>query len=338
MLVDAEDDMDADIAAAIASVAADAPPEPPQPPAAEPPEPLKDASEQTDGRARDEAGKFVAKAPEPAQNPQASPDAPAAPPEETSRPPHTLKATLKAKWATLDPEVRQEFERVEGEVQTAKSEWASKGERLNKFDALLAPYKDKFALSGTDEFAAVQSLLAAQRFLEEKPNEAIAYLARQYGAQPQAFQGQTQNLGQEQPPGFAELQREIAELKAERQREVQEREQTAKSEAVAEWSKFREDPAYPYAVNVQEHMHALLSTGRATNLKDAYDQAVWANPETRALLQKQVAAPAPVKDAKPAGLGVIGGPGTVRRPVGDVNPETSLEEDIRAAYASLSGR
>lgn len=331
-----EDDLGGDIERAMAELsgATETPAEPP----AEAPPPETEAP--SDGRVRGPDGKFVAKPPEPEQSAPASPDVQAAPPPETSRPPHTLKATLKAKWATLDPEVRQEFERVEAEAQNAKNEWSPKGERLNKFDALFTPFKEEFALSGIDEFTAAQQLLAAHQFLKRDPNGAIAHLARQYGASLNGVpvSQPTQNQPQDESPALAELRQQVASLTQSLQQQSQAKEQELQQSAVSEWEAFRNDPANPYAENVKTDMALLLREGRAQTIAEAYQAALWLNPETRSLMQTQTATPQAPDKTKPAGLGIVGGAGNVPRNTSVVTPESSLEDDIRAAYRQLGGR
>lgn len=308
----------------------------------EAPERSEKTEKQDDGRARDESGRFVAKPEEVVQDngnplPQTEESQPG-----TIRPPVSWSATAKADFAKLPEHIQKEVLKREKDMENGLAQWAPKGERLNKFEALFAPRKEKLALAGVDEFRAIEQLLAAQDFLERDPHGALQYLAQQYGV---SLQGQTQVGAQPQPqpqqsdPRLTELQQQVATLTqtltSQRQADEQKQAEAAKSE----WMAFRSDPANLYAENVKEDMAILLREGRATDLQTAYDMAIWANPETRKLMMASVPAaqPAP-KEVKPAGLSVTGAPGLGSVPATPSNARASVEEDVRAAISQLTGR
>lgn len=332
--LDDEDDIGADVRAAIegGTTADVAPVEAPTV------DPAASVEEPSEGRERGPDGKFIAKPaevvqPATVQPPQAGTE----PSQEAIRPPVSWSATAKADFAQLPPHIQQEVLKREKDIEAGMAQWNPKGERLNKFEALFAPRKEKFALAGIDEFGAIQRLLAAQDYLERSPAEAIAYLAAQYNVALPGMQ-QAQPQGPQVDPQVANLQARLDAFERQRQAETQERETAATQSAVSEWEAFRSDPANPYAENVRQEMHALLRAGHVQTLKDAYDRAVWANPETRSLLQKQVSAPVVPKVTQPAGLGVIGAPGLGGQPANQGDPNASVEDDVRAAIASIRGR
>lgn len=339
---ESEADIQADVAAALKELegAPDNAPAPqPEAPQTEIEAPAAAEDDAAKAKARDEQGRF-AKAEEKVQNPEATPDADATPQPETSRPPHTLKATLKAKWAVLDPEVRQEFERVEAEAQKARTEWNSKAERHNKFDALVAPHRDRLTLNGLDEFRYLESLIKADEMLRTQPQQALSQIASLYGVSLPGFQQQPgQQIPQAQEdPRFSELQRQVASLNEvlTTRQEAEERAQT--DQARTAWMTFREDASNPYAENVKEDMALLLREGRAQDLKSAYEMAVWANPETRKLMMAAGSTTQTQKDTRPAGLGITGAPGLGRQPAAQADPRASIEDDVRNAIQQLSGR
>jgi hypothetical protein len=337
MTVEAEDDINADIRAAIEggsteeAPAIEAPVEAPveAPAATEAP---------GDNRERGPDGKFVAKPAEVAQPVAVQPPLGSEPPKEAIRPPVSWSATAKADFARLPAHIQQEVLKREKDIEAGMAQWNPKGERLNKFEALIAPRRDKLALAGVDEFTAIGQLLAAQDFLERDPNGALAYLAQQYGATlPEGFQQPGSQI-QYADPQVQALQSRLDQIERARQDEINQRETEAQGAARFEWETFRTSPENPYAENVRQEMHALLAAGQVTNLKDAYDRAVWANPETRALLQSQVAAPVAPKDTRPAGLSIAGAPGLGGAPAGTVDMNASVEDDIRRSIEQIRGR
>lgn len=341
MNLNPEEDIRADIEAAIKGEEREAPQEAPAAdaaPAPEPPEPPQES--EAESRARDEHGRFVAKAAEPAQDngnplPQAVES-----PSETIRPPVSWSATAKADFARLPPHIQQEVLKREKDIETGMAQWAPKGERLNKFEALFAPRREKLALAGVDEFRAVEQLLAAQDFLERDPAGALNYLAQQYGVSLPGVQPQQGLQIPQAPedPRLSELQKQVASL-SEALTSRQQAEEQAKVEAAhSDWVAFRSDPKNLYAENVKPEMAAFLREGRADTLQQAYDMAVWANPETRKLMMASTPAAQPPKDVKPAGLSVTGAPGLGQQPPVANNPRASIEDDVRQSIQMLTGR
>ncbi|RAK51205.1 hypothetical protein DJ017_19805 [Phenylobacterium soli] len=203
---------------------------------------------------------------------------------------------MKAQWADLKPEVQQAFHKLEDTVQNAKAEWGRKGERLNRYDEIMAPRKDKLDLQGVDEFTFLKTLCAAQDYLERDPVGGIQYLARSYGVDLRQFGGgQSPQLtgaeGQQAPtaqPEFAAvltpLQQQVQALQQQLQQFSQHSEAEKLAQAQAEVDAFAANPANIYFENVRPMVAKYLETGQAQTLQDAYDMAVWAHPETREIL------------------------------------------------------
>jgi len=105
---------------------------------------------------------------------------------------------------------------------------------------------------------------------------------------------------------------------------------------------FAADPKNVHFETVKAHMAALLKGGIAKDLQDAYDQAVYANPQTRSSLleaktvsdnEKRVAEQkARAEAAKRAGSSLRGAPGIMASKDGKVNG-LDLRSTIRAAIA-----
>lgn len=272
-------------------------------------------TEAADGRVRDEHGRFAPKDKDGqtiAQAPTGDAQAPAptetkpeaAKPEgegaqaEPTRVPPSLPAPIKAKFATLEPDVQQAFIGLEESVQKAKGEWAKKGERLNRYDEVFAPRREQLALRGLDEVQAVSMLFAAQDLLDRNPKQGLLELARSYGvnlAQMAQEMSGGQPMGQGaqqpgQPQGFDPnaLQPLIAQALAPLQQELQTyRQQTEaqlQADANAQVDAFRNDPKNIYWEDVKEDVAWLISNGRAKTIADAYDRACWSSDAIRPLL------------------------------------------------------
>ena len=350
-----DDDLNADIKAAMDEVNGVEPqasiPDP-QAPVEAAPEAGKPQEEAADGRVRGPDGKFVAKPQETGQIVN-QPDVKAEP-EAAIRPPASWSATAKAQFNALDPVIQQEVLKREKDVQSGLAQWETKGEKLNRYEAIVAPRREKLALAGLDEFKAVEALFAAQDLLERDPIGGLRYLAQQYG-QGHLFSGQPGGQPQQyqQMPAFDPathpLMQRIQTLEQGIQAQQAAQEQAKRTEVQSQIDSFASDPKNVYFENVQDQMAVLLQSGQAQNLSDAYDMACWANPEVRGLLQSDLkksaeaeaisSARAKAEKARTLGGSVTGSPapgGSVAGPGSD--SKAPIEDDVRAALAELRGR
>lgn len=326
------------------------------------PEP-KDAEikdEPKDGaRERDETGKFKAAADKAAAEPVAEPAvvAEANPepeaPAEPIRVPPSLPAALKAKFAELPPEWREAFIKRDEDVNSAKAQWDAKAARLNRLDEILAPHKDAWAVQGLDDHQAITRLVAAEKVLRETPAQGILYLAQSYGVDLRSLVGQAADLAQPQAqaqaadPVLTELQSKVQTLQEALDKQSRSASEASLAQAQAQISQFANDPANLYFENVKDDVALLLESGRAQTLKDAYEMAIWANPETRPLLvaqqaaeaaaaaqtkAREEAAKAKAAQAKASGVSVTGAP--TPGAVAPAAPRGSLREELEAAMAA----
>ena len=245
-------------------------------------------------RPRGQDGKFIPKAADGAPAPAAAP-APIpetvelAPPEpeqpaQATRVPPSLPAALKAKFSTLEPDVQQAFVKLEESVQTAKAEWGKKAERLNRFDEILAPRREKLAYQGVDEIQAVQMLFAAQDILDRDPLQGLAYIARSYGVDLRqiAQQMSGDGLGQGGQPAptqggldVAALRPLLSEIVTPLQEQLAALQQNTEAEKFASAQsvvdEFAIRPENMYFEDVRQDIAAYLRSGQATTLQAAYD-------------------------------------------------------------------
>lgn len=337
MSVNEENDVHADIRAALeAQTASDQVVNVVDPANEEPVElPEEPKEEASEGPKRGTDGKFVAKTEETEQVQPEQPEAKETP-QESIRPPASWSAAAKSKFAALDPDVQKEVLRREQEVDKGFRERAEQLKRYEPLEQVIAPHRQKWAVAGVDEATAIKQLLAASEWLERDPAQAIAYLAKQYGlGSAQPTEGQVQAP---QPAGNSQQESALLQRIAQLEQSVQ---QATQAPLVSQIEAFKNDPANLYFENVRDDMAVLLSSGKANDLKEAYEMACWMRPDIRPFLQT-VQAPAPVVDrqkterAKAAGVSVTGAPSTA--PIAASNGSGSIEDDIRAAFGELQGR
>ena len=301
-----------------------------------------DKAEKTEGPrtpARDQTGKF-------SKIDQAETQVSTAPTEvktvEANTPPTSWSAEAKAAWSTLPPNLQAEIARREAEVHkgfTKQDDERSFGKLMKD---VVTPYLAIIQAEGGTPDRAVKDLLNTAYLLRTAPvaqkAALIAQTAQQFGV-PLEMLTQSQQGQAQVPPIVAELQRQIDELR-------QGRQQQEHALLANEITAFSSEPGHEHFEAVKAHMAALLQSGLAQGLKDAYDQAVWAQPDLRSTLlaQQQLTAEeqrkaeqrAAAQKARTVGSSVSGGPGSGSP--ANVNAERSLADELRANLRAATGR
>lgn len=209
-------------------------------------------------------------------------------------PPAGWSAAAKAMWAQLPPAVQAAVSRRESEVSQGFQQYEGLGR-------VLAPMQQALQMRGVTPAAYVQQLIQAESLLANPATRAQAfdYLFRTYGYQPQA-QHQTHatdpaQAGQVDPTQAALYQQVqnltngfnsiIAQRQAEERQIIGEIQQRASTDVAA----FRNDAKNEFFDIVQDDIRRIYETAAATQqpmqpLAQVYEQAVWANPQTRPVL------------------------------------------------------
>ncbi|MCW2112480.1 hypothetical protein QIH87_14250 [Bradyrhizobium elkanii] len=269
------------------------------------------ATEKPPAEGRDEKGRFVAKpAAAPAQAEQgkdaAQQDAPAAAADQqhpkTAAPPTSWSPTAKAAFNELPQPVKDAIAKREDEV--------------NNGFAKLAEYKpldrwiEEAKKGGTDLATAVATYRGMELELQKDFVNGIALIAQRQGVSPlHLAQGIVARFGggpsqNGQPGAQHQPHQQGPTVDPSIAARLDGLEKTFRNQQQAtvndEIERFASDPKHPYFHNVRETMGHLMNAGQATSMADAYEKACWANPEIRALLIKEQAAPAPAVKADDA--------------------------------------
>jgi hypothetical protein len=264
-------------------------------------------------------------------------------------PPNGWTAEAKAVWHTLPQAVQEAAIKREQDVAkftSTRDEHASFGKEMYQ---AVQPYLATIKAEGGTPATAVQSLLNTAYVLRTGTPEArrqmLLQTAQQFdidlGIPAAKPNGQAANT----PPELTALQREVAELKGLLSQRDQATQQQLQTEIQSELEAFAADPKHPHYSEVKAHMAALLREGVAKDLQDAYDQAVWARPDTRATLEAQrraeeeqkrrTEAKAKAEAAKRRNVSLTGGPGNTAAAAAPGG--RSIREELEAASAALSG-
>lgn len=252
------------------------------------------------------------------------------------------------------------FQAREPEVQEA-AETSPEAAEQPAYPEYVAPYAQEFERRGIPVNVGVANLLNTWQRLEAQPEQTLQWLARQYGydvvrpgqAQPQAQQQPAQSDNDEwTDPAILALRQEVAALRerdANRERMQQQAQAAAYEQAAQAVSQeieaFAKSKAQTDGIDfnsLRPTMAALISSGQANDLADAYEKAIWTNPTTRAARieaeRKQADAKRAEEDAKNAAAARRAGQINVRSDTAAPAKGRTAAETIAMAADAVYGR
>jgi hypothetical protein len=322
------------------------------------------------GRVRDEAGKF-AKAdaapkretltlpekdagikPDPTQQFGVAPPDPAAPPAPVEapkpavEPPKGWNAEEKAKWSEVPEWAQRAAARREDELTKKLFQHDEVRDFGRKLQDIANPYLPIMRAEGADIPRAFENYLQTSFALRQgTPMQkalALHAIAQQFNVD--------LSLPQQQggvDPRYVQLERQIADLTQRLSGQDQERQQREEQTLQQQIAEFSTAPGHEHFEKVRARMGALLETGEAKDMEDAYQQAIWSHPEVRTSLmaaqtksaedQRIAEQKAKADAAKAAAVSVKGSPGG-SRPLNGAISHGSIADDLRAAVAEVRGR
>jgi len=270
---------------------------------------------------------------------------PVAPVAEEIKVPDRYPNAVKAKWKELPVEVQRDLAKSAEDFHKELTRHDEERVLARQFKETVAPYIAQIRAEGSDPIKATQALYdTAYRLRNGTPQQKAQLLletARAYGADMSIF-----NQQQMQPqvhPMLQQTMQELHSLKAQMEQQEALKKQQEEAGLHQTIDAFKNDPKNVHFETVKAHMASLLQSGLAADLQDAYDQAVYANPQTRASLltqatqagqEKRVAEQAAkAAAAKKAGSSIKGSPGmAATRDARIVQPD--LRSELRAAFAA----
>lgn len=242
------------------------------------------------GRARDDAGRFAAKAEEAAkvEPAAAAPSAEAPAPAEVKRP-SSWKKEMWEKYDSMAPEVRDYILQREGEMAQGVHQFRTQAEEAKALKEAISPFVPDLQRHGIEPTQWIRNLGAAHQTLAlgspEQKAQAFAKLAQEYGvpleyltqgAQPAQVDPQKQWLTQ-QVQSLSQGWNHFQQTQAQQQQQAMQ----------GEIERFATDPQHPHFHAVKDAMSGILQAGLAQDLQGAYDKAIRMNDE---LWQQQQAA------------------------------------------------
>lgn len=205
--------------------------------------------------------------------------------------PKTWNKEELATWATVPKEVQDKLApilaRREEDFYKGIGIYKEAAEIGARYDQVVEPYRAILAAENVDPVGLFQAFAANHYLLsrgtEEQKLELTANLINGYQID---FGKLAEFLGSRayEPPNaeIIALRKELSDLKSGFTQQSQAAQERLYSENRAQIDKFADDGQHPLFDEVATDMAKLMEAGLATDLQDAYDKAVFANPATRA--------------------------------------------------------
>lgn len=263
-------------------------------------------------------------------------------------PPAGWTAAEKAEWSKLSPVAQAAVSRREAEIANGGKQWS---EEKRRYEAMIAPVAESARARGMDAATGIQVLARAQAALDTDPVNAIRHIAKSYGVDLATLAGTQAADGSreapQQPDISALVRQAVQPLLAPIQQRYAAEEQARQQSTVDLVTTFATSPGHEHFEAVSGHIMALLPIIQQASpgishekaLQDAYDQATYANPTTRAAIKAAQDADAEAKRvdaaklrttaARRAGSSVTGSPNGAAM----TGPKDTLRAELEAAFA-----
>lgn len=199
--------------------------------------------------------------------------------------PKSWKQDLSSHWSKVPRELQDYVTNTrEKDYLNGLEQYKTGHTAFTELNEVITPYMPRLTALGMRPAEAIRSLLNADYALSngsaEQRYQMLAQICQTYGLDP------TQIKPGAETPFRTEGEAALA-------RRLEEQDRTLKSFLGAQFAQqravidkdvaaFATDPTHPHFNEVGDHIARLLSADKTLSLKDAYDQAVWANPTTRA--------------------------------------------------------
>ena len=266
---------------------------------------------------------------------------------DTTRPPSSWRHEAREAWAKAPPEIQREVARREMEMAQAVSKFHPVREFASEMQRVLSPIAESARARGTtptrlvSDYVAFDSELASRD--PERQARAVAQVIKAYGVDIEALAGAIDSPARQRPVNEAQLRAQIRQEEAARfQAEQGQQQLSMHVRQVQEFSRRPDADLMNDEVRfiMADLVDSAQARGVALTLEDAYNQAVWANPKTRAIVQQRETAKqrstadAATQRSMAAGGSIKSRPAS---PIGGGGGRT-LREDLEETAASMSGR
>lgn len=256
--------------------------------------------------------------------------------------PKSINQSLQGDWSKLPRPLQEQLAKREDDFHKELTKHDEERNFGREMTRIVTPYMAQIRAEGADAPKAIQELLTTAHILRTaSPQQKGALLwrtAKLFGADMRQDQAQ-----QPVNPMLQGLQQQVHGLQQMIEQEKALKKQQEDNDIQSQIKAFSDDPKNIHFEAVKAEMAALLKSGLAKDLPDAYERAVYANPQTRSTLlqsasqsaeEKRVAEKKARADAaKKAGSSIKGGPGMGALKNGKIT-QPDLRSELRAAFAT----
>lgn len=254
------------------------------------------------------------------------------------QPPSSWTAAGKAEWAKLPDGIRQEVLKREADFHKGVEQYRAQANFAQAVHKAIAPYEATLRQLNIAPDVAINSLLSADHKLRNgSPQEKLqnfAQLAQMYGIDLSQGLPQTQQID----PNTQYLQQQLQQTQQQLQHLSTSQAQREQAEINNMIEQARQGKEHFDAV--RKEMAALMESGTAKDINQAYEMAIWARPDLRASLlakqqEEQRAAQAKIaQQAKAAAATNVPRRGTLpaQRPIG------TMDDTLKATLADIRSR
>jgi hypothetical protein len=301
---------------------------------------VPESPEEKAQRIRDEQGRFA----KPTEPTEAAPLAPAAPvtvPIELQR--LGLRKDEAEEFAKAPKLLQDALLRRSEEMFKGVESYRSKAQFADTMQSVIAPHMATINGLGVTPEVAINELMQADARLRQGDVAFFLKLADDYGfdkTQLAAYFGGEQVPQQPQlHPMVSQLQQQVQALTGHFEQQKTQEKQAAEQALNSEIATFAADPKHSHFEKLKPHMSALLQAGQAASLADAYEQARFAHPETRAeaLAEQQAIARSEAAKKAQAAKAAASVNTRPRAALPTSAPIGSMDETIKATYRRLTG-
>jgi hypothetical protein len=262
----------------------------------------------------------------------------------TDKPPSAWSPVNREKWATLDPDLKAEIIRREESSLAGVRQLQDRYSSAEQFLTTLNPIFSEASKLGANPAEYIMSTMQTEQFLRNAPMpdkfQTLLQIADNYGIPLRKIIDESigQKMFDTQPaqPQYAqvapEIQQQLEEIRSWRQQqEIAQVDQAI--EAFAAQAEFFQD--------VRDQMAELMDRGLTDSLEDAYERSIWANPQIRQVLlarQGQTQQSNQIAQRQKVAAGTsIPSSGKLNVATG-ADADDSLEDTIRKAFGASKGR
>ncbi len=233
-------------------------------------------------------------------------------PVDINRPPSSWRPTARAAWAALPEAVRSEIYKREGDYLHAQADLRENATIGREINGIISPYRAMIEAERSTPAATMQDLLQTSAVLrtgsQVQKYQTMVNIANRFGIDLRDLAarlagGRPNGQNGQQPAGQPAQYRDprvdtlLQNMRTQEQNQAAAVVRETENQALS-WmneADAKGNPLRPYAGDVVEDMVPLLPVIKAANpnwtnaqvMQNAYERAIWANPEIRALLQAE---------------------------------------------------